>query len=118
MQKILVLDDDIDILTLMQMTLTMHDFTVEAISRWQDIEERIKTFKPDLILLDVSLNGADGRYICKKIKQSEQTQQIPVILFSANAEMGNNIKDFNAQAFIAKPYELSHLLKTINSFVN
>jgi DNA-binding response OmpR family regulator len=118
MKKILVLDDDVDILVLMQMTLKMHDFSVEAISRWQDIDSSISKFNPDLIILDVSLNGADGRDICKRIKQSTKTGHIPVILFSANAEMGNNIKEVKAEAFIAKPYELSHLLKTIKSHLN
>jgi len=118
MKKILVLDDDTDILVLMQMTLKMHDFAVEAISRWQDIDDSISKFNPDLIILDVSLNGADGRDICKQIKLSAKTGHIPVILFSANSEMGNNIKELRADAFIAKPYELSHLLKTIRTHLN
>ena len=118
MKKILVLDDDADILILMQLTLTLHHYAVEAISRWEEINDSIKKFNPDLILLDVSLNGADGRDICKKLKQSENTSHIPVILFSANVEMGNNYEDFKAQAFIAKPYELSHLLQTIQLHLN
>jgi DNA-binding response OmpR family regulator len=118
MKKILVVDDDVDILMLVKMTLAMHNFTVEAIPRWEDIDDRIEHFTPDLILLDVSLIGADGREICKRLKQSGETQHIPVILFSANAEMGNNIQECKAQAFIAKPYELSHLLKTIRVYVN
>lgn len=118
MKKILVLDDDADILVLMQLTLTMHHYAVEAISRWEEINDSINRFKPDLILLDVSLNGADGRDICKKLKQSENTSHIPVILFSANVEMGNNYEDSKAQAFIAKPYELSHLLQTIQLHLN
>jgi DNA-binding response OmpR family regulator len=113
MKKILVLDDDADILVLMQMTLTMHRFIVKAISRWEDINESISKVNPDMILLDVSLNGADGRDICIKIKQTEKTSHIPVILFSANVELGNNFQDFHAHAFISKPYELSHLLQTI-----
>ena len=118
MKKILVLDDDPDILILMQLTLKMHDFLVEAISRWQDISGAITNFDPDLIILDVSLNGADGREICREIKQSADTNHIPVILFSANAEFGKNLETSLAQAFIAKPYELSHLLQTINLYIN
>jgi len=118
MKKILVLDDDTDILVLMQMTLKMNDYQVEAISRWEEIDDSITNFSPDLIILDVSLNGADGREICRSIKQSSKTNHIPVILFSANAEMGKNLNDAQAQAFIAKPYELSHLLKTIRTYLN
>ncbi len=118
MKKILVVENDMDILALVQITLTMHHFNVEAISRWEDISDRLMRFKPDLILLDVSLDGADGRDICKKIKSSKETQHIPVILFSANSEMGNNIEDCRAQAFIAKPYELPYLLKIIEQYLD
>jgi DNA-binding response OmpR family regulator len=118
MKKILVADDDADILTLVKMTLGMQGFAVDTISNWKDIDERVRQFEPDLILLDVSLGGADGRDICKKLKQEPETKHIPVILFSADAEMGESIRNCLAQAFIAKPYELSHFLKTIRAHIH
>lgn len=118
MNKILVVDDDADILMLIKTILTMNKFEVEAISRWEKLDHSINNFKPDLVLLDVSLLGADGRDLCKKMKQESTTQHIPVILFSANADMGNHIQDCKAEAFIAKPFELSHLLKTIRLYLN
>ena len=118
MSKILVVDDDQDILTLVKMALTMNHFTVEAISRWEEINDNLINFKPDLILLDVSLNGADGRDICKKIKEAEDTKHIPVILFSANAQMQTYVYDCGAATFIAKPFDLLHLLTTIRTHVN
>jgi DNA-binding response OmpR family regulator len=118
MKKILVVDDDLDILTLVKMTLKMNGFAVEAISKWQEVDNKIHSFNPDLILLDISLGGADGRDICQRLKEENDTQHIPIILFSAHAEMGESILSCKAQAFIAKPYELSHFLKTINTFVN
>ena len=118
MNKILVVDDDLDILTLVQIMLSMNNFKVEGISRWEDINNRITDFKPDLVLLDVSLAGADGRDICKKLRQTKETQDIPVILFSANAHMGNYVEESLAQAFISKPFELSHLIETIRIHLN
>jgi DNA-binding response OmpR family regulator len=115
MHKILVVDDDIDILTLVKMTLTMNGFAVSVLSRWEGINNAIENFKPDLILLDVSLGGADGREICKNLKAEKETQHIPVILFSANIEMEKSIDNCNAQAFISKPYDLNYFLKTIRS---
>ncbi len=117
MKNILVVDDDVDILELVQMTLARNDFAVKAISRWEEIDESIESQRPDLILLDVTLIGADGRNICKKIKQQKETQDIPVILFSANTQSQTNLQDCQAQAFIEKPYELSHLLSTIRTYV-
>jgi DNA-binding response OmpR family regulator len=115
MKKILVVDDDMDILALVKMTLTLNGFDAEVLSRWQGIDQSIKTYVPDLILLDVSLGGADGREICKRLKAQEDTQHIPIILFSANIEMEKSIENCNAQAFISKPYDLTYFLQTINS---
>ena len=115
MKKILVVDDDNDILMLVQMVLSMNSFTVEAISKWEDIDDRITNFSPGLILLDVSLSGADGRDICKKLKSQEETKHIPIVLFSAHADVANSFKECNAQAFIAKPFELSHFIETLDS---
>lgn len=118
MSKILVVDDDADILTLMAMTLSMYSYSVKAVARWEDVLESIGQFAPDLIILDVSLGGADGRDICKTIKQSEKMKHIPVILFSANAEMGKHLQDCGAQDFIAKPYTLEGLIQTIKENLN
>jgi DNA-binding response OmpR family regulator len=63
MNKILVVDDDPDILTLVETILTMHNFSVKAILKWECIDNSLSNFKPDLVLLDVSLSGADGRDI-------------------------------------------------------
>ncbi|HNP21687.1 MAG TPA: response regulator [Panacibacter sp.] len=117
MKKILIADDDVDILTLMEAMLSIHRFKVQTVSNWQHIDSSVAQFEPDLILLDISLGGADGRDICKTIKEAEATQHIPLILFSANAEMGRNIEQYHAQAFIAKPFHLSSLLKTIGSYL-
>lgn len=118
MSNILVVDDDVDILTLLEMTLKIHDFKVDIVSRWQFIDEHIKNFAPDLILLDISLLDADGREICKRLKQSEETKNIAIVLFSANPELGTNYKAYLADDFIAKPFELSLLLRTIREQLN
>jgi DNA-binding response OmpR family regulator len=118
MNKILVVDDDVDILSLVQTILSMNNFDVEAISRWEDIYSKMEEFKPNLVLLDVMLGGADGRDICKNLHLDEKTQNIPVVLFSANPEMGKYIKECTAQDFVAKPFEISSLLKTVKAHLN
>jgi DNA-binding response OmpR family regulator len=118
MNKILVVDDDLDILALVETILSMNNFDVEAISRWQEINTKMAEFRPNLVLLDVMLGGADGREICKKLHLDEKTQDIPVVLFSANPEMGKYIKECMAQDFVPKPFEISNLIKTIRALVN
>lgn len=118
MKRVLVVDDDQDILTLVEMVLSMNNFKVQAISRWEEIKDKIKSFQPDLILLDVALVGADGREICKQIKTASETKHIPVILFSAYSEVANSLDESMAQGFIAKPFDISHLVETLNSNLN
>jgi DNA-binding response OmpR family regulator len=113
MSKILVVDDDDDILTVVQILLRMNNFTVRALSKWEDISNAVETFSPDLILLDVALRGADGREICKQLKKSNETSHIPVILFSAHYDLVNNIHECMANGLITKPFESAYLLETI-----
>jgi len=118
MNKILVVDDDLDILSLVHMILSMNNFIVETVSRWEEIDSKILDFKPDLVLLDVMLGGADGRDICRNLHSDKETRNLPVVLFSANPEMRKYTKGCDAKAFIAKPFEISTLLKTIKENVN
>ena len=118
MKKILVVDDDVNILTAINLILTKNSFIVEMVSDWQNIPHSIKSYNPDLILLDVSLSGADGREICSKLKKSKQTAHIPIILVSAYYNLINNLQDCGADDIITKPFDASHLVNTVVSNLN
>ena len=113
MNKILVVDDDRDILEVVSMLLRRNDYNVLTLSRGTHITDSIQNFSPDLILLDVALAGEDGRVICSRLKASNETKHIPVILFSAHYDMVNNIQECLADGLITKPFEVSYLLETI-----
>ncbi|HEV8080592.1 MAG TPA: response regulator [Chitinophagaceae bacterium] len=114
MKRILVVDDDIDILTVVQLLLDSKGFEVVAISNWQQIYSKIDVFKPDLILLDVALGTQDGRNICKQLKSGNDTKHIPIILFSANHNVEKSIPECLADSFISKPFDINHLIEQIN----
>ena len=118
MKKILVVDDDVDTLNVVKVVLKHHDFIVKTTSRWQIISKTIKTFIPDLILMDIDLEGADGSDICRTIKQSKETQHLPVILFSCHNMPEEYLKECNAQGFLAKPFEPSNLIKILRNNLN
>ena len=114
MKKILVVDDDPDILDVVSTLLkNHHHFDVQTTTKWKNVFDLTSTYKPDLILLDITLGGADGREICRQLKDSTLSKNIPVILFSANYNMGGNLKGCRADAFIQKPFEFSNLVDTI-----
>ncbi len=115
MKKILVVDDDIDILTVVQLVLETNGFIVVAISNWQQIYTQIVAFKPDLILLDVSLGTQDGRNICKQLKSDGDTRHISIILFSANHNVEASVSECLADSFISKPFDINDLIQGINN---
>jgi DNA-binding response OmpR family regulator len=115
MKRILVVDDDIDILTVVQLVLETNGFEVKAISNWQQIFTQIDDFIPDLILLDVSLGTQDGRNICKQLKSDTKTKHISVILFSANHNVEKSVPECLANSFISKPFDINDLIQGINN---
>ena len=115
MSKILVVDDDIDILSVMEILLSMKGFDVEVASRGENTFPKIETFQPDLILLDVLISGHDGRAICQQLKANPATNHIPVIMFSAHPGAAATIADYGADDFIAKPFDVNNLMKKINT---
>ena len=115
MSKILVVDDDLDILSVMEILLSMKGFEVEVTSKGENTFPKIETFKPDLILLDVLISGFDGRTICKQLKSNIATRHIPVIMFSAHPGAAATIADYGADDFISKPFDVDHLLKKVNA---
>jgi DNA-binding response OmpR family regulator len=109
MHKILVVDDDQSILDAMEITLNLEGYDVESTTKGEETFSKIESFKPDLIFMDVCLSGMDGREICKKIKEQDETRHIPVIIFSANKSMKDVFKESGANDFIGKPFNMDEL---------
>ncbi|MEO7960561.1 MAG: response regulator [Ginsengibacter sp.] len=115
MARILVVDDDTDILSVMEILLTMKGFDVEVTTRGENTFPKIDSFKPDLILLDVLISGHDGRTICKQLKANKQTSHIPVIMFSAHPGAAASIAEYGADDFISKPFDVNNLIDKVNN---
>jgi DNA-binding response OmpR family regulator len=118
MRKVLVVDDDKDILEVVELLLTIHNYTVNTIFRAADIFNEIKKFEPDLILLDVNIAGQDGREICKLLRTIKETENIPVILFSAIPGLEQSHLTCGATDFLTKPFDVSELIKKIEKHLN
>jgi DNA-binding response OmpR family regulator len=118
MKRILVVDDEVDILFAIEIILNNSGFDVETTPKWEKMSSSIMKFNPDLILLDVSLSGADGRDLCFQLKGSSNTKHILVILVSAHHNLINNLKACKPDAVIIKPFDAKHLVKIVASHVN
>ena len=114
--KVLMIDDDMDLLDVTNALLTRKGFEVETNANWEDALKKIDTFQPQLILLDVFLNGIDGLDICRQLKTMPNTKHIPVLIFSAYPQIAERvIYEYGADDFIAKPFEVNDLINKMHS---
>jgi DNA-binding response OmpR family regulator len=72
---------------------------------------------PDLILLDLHMPDIDGRDVCKQLKARARTRRIPVIMVSANKDTPAIATDAGAEAFVLKPFEMSHVLAIVEEHI-
>ena len=115
--KILIIDDDVDALRILQKILTKENHEVEILSQWHDAFTLVKTFQPQVILLDILLSGIDGRHISKQLKSNDQTRNIPIILITANPDIAKNIGTSGADDFLEKPFTKEELISKIEKLV-
>lgn len=115
LKKILVVDDDPDILDALQFMLEDAGYRVTTTEKGEYAENLHDTNGglPDVILLDVLLSGKDGRLICQKLKSQEETKRIPIIMMSAHNNARQSVASVGADDFIAKPFETDELLAKI-----
>ena len=114
-EKILVVDDDIDILEIVSLLLVERGYEVKALDHGETILEDIQDFQPNLVLMDVMLGGMDGRAICKDLKRNPNTQELPVILISGTHDLVESVHlQGGPDDFIAKPFDLDQLYTKID----
>ncbi len=118
-KKVLVVDDDPDILDALQMTLEDEGYAVTATEKGEYAESlrNMHGNLPDLIILDVLLSGKDGRIICKKLKGEQETGHIPVIMISAHPNAKQSVKEVGADDFLAKPFDVDELLALVAKYL-
>ncbi|MBE3561243.1 MAG: response regulator [Ktedonobacteraceae bacterium] len=114
-QKILVVDDDEDIVEVMQIVLQTEGYEVIT-SPDGDYLTHYSQGLPDLILLDVLLKGQNGSEICRRLKSDARTASIPVIMLSAHTETEKLADISGADDFLEKPFDVDELLGKVASY--
>jgi len=118
-KRILVVDDEPDIVTVIGKSLRDNGYEVIAANDGQEALEKAKAEKPDLILLDLMLPIMDGYKVCGLLKNDTRYSKIPVILFTAKAQE-KDIKlgeEVGADAYITKPFEPEVLFSKIKELI-
>jgi sigma-B regulation protein RsbU (phosphoserine phosphatase) len=116
-ETILAVDDDVDILELIQMSLTVEGFDVITANDGMSGLEKARTSSPDLILLDLMMPVMDGFEVIDKLKADEQTRAIPVIMLTARAQTHERVQGLHAGAddYVTKPFDLDELTARIEA---
>lgn len=119
MRKILVLDDNPDILKAITFVIGKRSETkVVAINDASLLPLYLKEYKPDMLLMDIALGDYDGRELCNQIKHARtKEERIPVILFTAQTYPMESIQACKADAFLEKPFQVYELNTIIDKFL-
>lgn len=118
MKKVLVIDDDPDILDAINMTLEGAGYETVVTQRAEEALLKANDCSPDLIILDMLLSGHDGRTISQQLKSTDKTKDIPLLMISAYPNAEERIKAFGPNAFLAKPFDIYQLLEIVEALID
>ncbi|WP_375444540.1 sigma-54-dependent transcriptional regulator [uncultured Fibrella sp.] len=116
-RTILIVDDMPNNISVLYETLTRFRYKVLVARDGKSAIEQAQLAQPDLILLDIMMPGMDGFETCRRLKQAETTQAIPVLFMTALSETIDKVNGFNMGAvdYITKPFQLQEVLARINT---
>ncbi|HMK33706.1 MAG TPA: response regulator, partial [Desulfomonilaceae bacterium] len=114
-EKILVIDDEEDILELVRYNLAKEGYRVSCVLSGEDALRKAREDIPDLILLDLMLPGLDGLDVCRQLKSMQATSQIPVVMLTAKDDDADIVAglELGAEDYITKPFSPRILLARI-----
>ena len=115
MPKILVVDDEEDVLSITKIMLESKEYEVTTANSGEEALTIIDNDKPDLVLLDVVMPGVHGLDVCRTLKRSDDTRHIPVIMFTA---LGSGVdlmlaEEDKADGYLGKPFTSKTLLDLV-----
>jgi DNA-binding response OmpR family regulator len=116
-ERVLVVDDDPDIVQFVRMNLELEGFEAETAENGRVALDMAKARPPDLVLLDVMMPEMDGLTVLRRLRSSPATANIPVIILTAKALAEDRVKglDLGADDYITKPFDLDELIARVKT---
>jgi two-component system, OmpR family, response regulator MprA len=116
--RILVVEDDADIVDVLRRTLRAEGYEVRAAGDGPEALADLVEFAPDLVILDLGLPGMDGIEVCDRIRKSENSE-VPVLMLTARADAEDRVTglDSGADDYLVKPFDRAELLARIRALL-
>ena len=111
--RILIVDDDIDLLMLLERRLLKEGYDIETAASLSEAEEILPYFTPQLVLLDINVKGEDGRKLCWKLKKTERAKPLTVLIMSGYDHSTGRAVLFGADGLLPKPLNTEFLLHQV-----
>lgn len=118
-ERILIVDDEPNIVAMVKNTLELADYMVITASNGKKALEKVYTDGPDLILLDVRMPNIGGYKVCQKIREDILLRNLPIIMLTAQGEERDELIGLNkgADDYIIKPFKPTLLLARIETML-
>ena len=116
-EKILVVEDEEDILELIRYNLHKASYRVVEAETGEDALEQVRAERPDLVLLDLMLPGIDGLEVCKSLKNNPRTRHLPIVMLTARGEESDIVigLELGADDYITKPFSPKVLIARVKA---
>ena len=114
MEKIMVVDDDINICELLRLYLEKEQYTVVIANNGNEAIAKFSSENPDLILLDVMMPGLDGWQVCRELRKSSN---VPIIMLTAKGETFDKVLglELGADDYVVKPFDTKEIIARIKA---
>ena len=117
--RILVVDDEEDILELVKYNLEREGYLVDCVETGEEAIERATAIRPDGILLDLMLPGVDGIEVCRELRKNPDTRTIPIIVMTAKGEEADVVSglEVGADDYVPKPFSTKVLIARLRALL-
>ncbi|HZI50409.1 MAG TPA: response regulator transcription factor [Terriglobia bacterium] len=119
MERVLIVDDDPDIVRLVRYNLSHSGFEVQTAATGREALELVQKQPPDLVVLDVMLPDVDGLEVCRTLRQQSSSRRIPILMLTARGEEIDRVVGFElgADDYVSKPFSPRELVLRVKSIL-
>jgi len=118
--KVLVVDDEPDILEILSYNLTKENYEVLTATNGPDCIRKVREHRPDLIILDIRMQGASGIEVCRELKQDMALKDIPVLFLTADSDEYTTLQAAEAggEHYVTKPIRPGIIMSLVNEILH